>query len=321
PESTTARVAASSPAEVGAASEQAIARATAMVERAKGGRLDGVSVRDDISVLDAYDEADAALTDAANRAELISLTHPDPAMRDAADAARQAIGKVATDVSLDRDLYDALASLDTTDFDPATRHFHDRTLLEFRRAGVDRDDATRARVRELREELVAIGQDFDRNIRTDTRTARLPAESLAGLPDDYVRAHPADDDGLVTITTDYPDLTPFLTYARDATAREELWRLQRMRAYPANIDVLRRMLQRRHELATLLGYPNWAEYAAEDKMIASARNVSDFIDRIADAASDRAARDYDELLARKQLDSTGATAVERWDVSYLDDRI
>src|SRR5262245_11513577 len=100
-ESYAAPIAASSPAEVGAASERAIERARAMVDRAKGGGLDGASVHDGIFVLEAYDEAGAALTDAAHRVELISLTHPDPAMRDAADSARQAIAKVATDLSLD----------------------------------------------------------------------------------------------------------------------------------------------------------------------------------------------------------------------------
>ena len=75
---------------------------------------------------------------------------------------------------------------------------------------------------------------------------------------------------MVPITTEYPDFIPFLTYATDAAAREELWRLFRQRGHPANVDVLRRMLERRHELATLLGYPSWAEYAAEDKMIGSA---------------------------------------------------
>jgi thimet oligopeptidase len=310
-----AQLAASSPAEVNAACEQAIATARAHVDLVKTGGLAG------IALLDAYDGANAALIDGINRAELISVSHPDPAMREAADAGRQALAKVATDLSLDRDLYDVMAALDTTSFEHGTRHYVDRMLLEFRRAGVDRDDATRARVRELQEELVAIGQDFDRNIRTDTRTARLAPQALAGLPDDFVRAHPAGEDGLVGITTDYPDIIPFLTYATDAAAREELWRLQRQRAYPANIDVLQRMLERRHELANLLGYASWADYAAEDKMIGSARNIADFIERIAQAANVRAARDYEQLLARKRVDTPDADVVERWDVSYLDDRI
>jgi thimet oligopeptidase len=242
-------------------------------------------------------------------------------MRDAADAAKQGIAKVATDISLDRGLYDVLAALDLDGADPATRHYLAKTLRSFRRAGVDRDDATRARVRELQDELVAIGQDFDRNIRTDTRTGRFAPDALAGLPDDYVRAHPADADGLVGITTEYPDIIPFLTYSTDAGAREAMWRLFRLRGHPSNVDVLRRMIERRHELATLLGYPNWAQYATEDKMIGTAQNIADFIDRIAAAAADRAARDYDRLLARKRADSPGVDVVYPWDSSFLDDRL
>jgi thimet oligopeptidase len=176
-------------------------------------------------------------------------------------------------------------------------------------------------VRELQEELVAIGQDFDRNIRSDTRAARLEPAALAGLPEDYVRSHPVDDDGLVAITTDYPDLVPVLTYATDAGTREQLWRLQRQRAHPANIDVLHRMLARRYELARLLGYPDWAQYAAEDKMIGNAAHIAEFIDRITVAASPRATREYDEMLARKRVDRPEATAVDRWDFWYLEDRI
>ena len=81
------------------------------------------------------------------------------------------------------------------------------------------------------------------------------------------------------------------------------------------------MLERRYELARLLGYPNWAEYAAKDKMIGSAANIADFIDRIAVAGRDRAARDYDAMLARKRVDLPDAAVVDPWDVAYLEDRI
>jgi thimet oligopeptidase len=93
------------------------------------------------------------------------------------------------------------------------------------------------------------------------------------------------------------------------------------RGHPSNVDVLRRMLEHRHELATLLGYPSWAEYAAEDKMIGSAGNIADFIERIAEAGRERAGREYDRLLARKRVDAPDAPAVLPWDASYLDDRV
>ena len=314
-ESVAAQLATSSAEEVARAAETAIAEARAGIERVKTRQLTGAEL------LDTYDEAMTALANAANRVELIAVSHPDGGMRDAGDAAKQAIAKVITDISLDRGLYDVLAALDLPDADAPTRHYLSRTLRDFRRAGVDRDDTTRARVRELQDELVTIGQDFDRNIRTDTRTARLAPTALVGLPDDYVRAHPPGDDGLVAVTTDYPDVIPFLTYATDADAREVLWRLFRQRGHPANIDVLARLIGRRHELATLLGYPSWAEYVAEDKMIGTAGNIADFIDRIAAAAADRCQRDYDRLLARKQADEPAAQAVNPWDSAYLDDRL
>jgi thimet oligopeptidase len=232
-----------------------------------------------------------------------------------------AIAKVRTDLSLDRGLFDVLAGLDLADADPATRYYLERTLRDFRRSGVDRDEQTRTRVRALQEELVAIGQDFDRNIRVDTRTAALEPSALVGLPADYVRAHPPGEDGQVRITTEYPDIVPFMMYSTDAKAREQLWRLYRQRGYPSNVDVLRRMLERRHELATLLGYLSWAQYAAEDKMIGTEQNIEDFIERIAAAAADRSRRDYERLLRRKRVDQPDAAAVLPWDASYLDDRV
>ena len=41
----------------------------------------------------------------------------------------------------------------------------------------------------------------------------LDPEQLDGLPEDYIAAHPVGEDGLVEITTDYPDVYPFLTFA------------------------------------------------------------------------------------------------------------
>jgi thimet oligopeptidase len=60
---------------------------------------------------------------------------------------------------------------------------------------------------------------------------------------------------------------------------------------------------------------------AENKMIGTAENISDFIERIAAAAADRSRRDYEQLLERKRVDSPDAQAVLPWDAAYLDDRI
>ncbi|HLU32992.1 MAG TPA: M3 family metallopeptidase [Natronosporangium sp.] len=313
----------SSPAYLASATPEEFATATrAAIEAARAGIAQ--VTRGDLvgeARLDAYDEAIAALGTMLNLASLVSKVHPDPDTRAAADAAEQELDQVATDISLDRRVYDALREVDVSGADPATRYWVEKTLRDFRRAGVDRDEATRERIRALQEELVGIGQDFARNINSDTRSAKFPVSALAGMPQDWVAAHPPDADGMVTVTTDNPDVLPFLTYSRDAAARETMLRLWRQRGHPGNIDVLRRMLARRHELATLLGYPSWAAYVTEDKMIGTEQAAADFIAEVSAAARERMQRDYAALLARKQVDDPEATTVEPWDTRYLTERV
>jgi len=273
------------------------------------------------AALELYDEAVAQLSDASARASVVRHSHPDEPMRTAAEAAEQELESLATDLALDRGLYDVLVSLDVSQEDAATRKYMERLLRDFRRAGVDRDEATRARVKALNEELVRIGQEFSRNIQEDVRAVELTPAQLEGLPADYVRSHEPGERSTVRITTDYPDLVPFMTYARSHTARELLWRANRQRGYPKNLEVLQRLVEKRHELATLLGYASWAAYATEDKMIRTEQAAGDFVEKISQASLARSQRDYETLLARKRQEEPGAERVDPWDQAYLEDRV
>src|SRR5205085_1506737 len=273
---TSAELLVANPETFEATNQRALEQAEALVAKLKS----QPSPRRTVATLAAFDEAMATLSDASSRASVARNAHPDAAMRDVAERCEQQVDALATRLSLDRGIYDALRELDPTGEDPATRFYLQRTLRDFRRAGVDRDEATRKRVQALNEELVRIGQEFSRNIREDVRSIEVDPADLAGLPEDYVRGHPPGANGKVTITTDYPDYVPFLSYARSEAAREKLWRVYRQRAHPKNLSVLARMLEKRYELATLLGYPSWAAYVTEDKMIGSAQAAADFIARI-----------------------------------------
>jgi thimet oligopeptidase len=291
-------------------------RARAEAERAKA-----TGGRDGAATLRAFDAAFSAVGEAAARASLCRNVHPDPRLRDAAEAAEQEVDALSTELSLDRGLYDALAAVDASGEDGPTRHLVAKSLRDFHRAGVDKDEATRTRVRALREELVRIGQEFGRNIKDDVRRLTLDAADLDGLPEDWKRTHPPGPDGKVTVTTDNTDYVPFMTYARSERAREALWRLYRLRGHPKNLDVLSRMLSRRAELARVLGYPSWAAYVTEDKMIGSAEAAAEFVEKISRAAEARMRRDHDQLLARKRRDVPQAQRVEPWDSAYLQERV
>jgi thimet oligopeptidase len=282
-------------------------------------RLVGVKEKRTLAnTLVPYDQLMRELDRAASATGLIQKVHPDSALREAADRSDRKVSALATEISLDRRVFDAVQAMDLSDADPVTRQYVGRILRDFRLAGVDRDSATRVRIKELREELVVIGQEFDRNIRDDVRTIEVrSAAELAGLPQDYIAAHPPGQDGRVRITTEYPDVFPVFTYARSDDLRRRLRAAFDNRAYPANIAVLDRMIVRRDELARLLGYQSWADYAVADKMTGSAANASAFVDRVVAASGEAAQREYETLLRRKRQDDPAATGINRWEVAYL----
>jgi thimet oligopeptidase len=259
---------------------------------------------------------------AGSLAALYRSVHPNAAVRDVATKLEQDIADIGTELELSRPVFEAVQTLDTSTADKATQHTVTRVLRDFRRAGVDRDEPTRARIKQLNNELVEIAQVFERNIRDDVRTLTLGSpEDLAGLPDDYIAHHAPNAGGTIVLTTDYPDYLPFMTYAHSDTVREQFYRLYASRGYPANTEVLTRLLEKRHELAALLGYQDWAAYITEDKMIKTATAVQTFIDQVAQLSAERAERDRAELLARLRKVQPSAAEVAIWQRSYLTDQL
>jgi thimet oligopeptidase len=272
-------------------------------------------------VLQLWNDADIALRAAESISSLLSEVHPDEAVRSLAEQRAQDVDRLATDRGLDRELFEVLDGIDATGLDEQAYRFREHILRDFRRSGVDRADDVRGRLREISERLTVLDQDFSRIIRDDVRSIRVTPAQLSGLPDDYIAAHPVDADGLVTITTDYPDLMPFRTFARDAAARRQLTFEYLNRGWPANDDVLHEMLSLRDEKARILGYRSWPDYDADIKMIGTGAAIAEFIERIADAAEPAGRRDKQLLVDRQRKDDPGAAELTMADVAYYTELI
>ncbi|WP_353355245.1 M3 family metallopeptidase [Intrasporangium sp. DVR] len=296
---------------VGRRGDDELARCQSLVEELKAS-----PPTEALDALHLWNDAQVALSNAAAVGSLFAEIHPDKAVRDRAEAVAQGVQKVDTDLGLDQQLYGVLAGLDPAGLDADALRLLERTLRDFRRSGVDRDDETRARLRELSEKGLLLSQEFSKNIRENVRSVRLRPEQLDGLPQDWVDAHPVDDEGLVTVTTDYPDVVPFRTFAKDADARRALVKEFLTIGWPANDAVLQDILAVRRETAALLGYESWADYDAEVKMIGTGKAIADFIDRITELAADSAARDKAVLLERMRQDRPGATDIDGADHAY-----
>ncbi len=274
------------------------------------------------SVLIPLDRLYLAIDNATGFTYLMNHVHPDEALQEAADQCVQAFSELLTDVGLSTALYKRVKQVDTAGADSVTQRFQHRVLRDFKRAGVDQDPATRERLRKINRRIVELGQQFSRHIRSDVGTIELedPA-SLDGLPDDYVARHSPDDDGTITISTDYPDLFPFMRYSRDDAARKALYQRYLRRAYPENRKTLRALIEKRHELATTLGYPSYAAYATQVLMSDDPETVATFIDRIHRMAGPRAEADYARLLQALREDYPDVTEVGSWQKAYAEERV
>jgi thimet oligopeptidase len=268
------------------------------------------------AAMSLWNDLNLALENAFSVASLMSNVHPDEAVRSRGEQAEQDAHKLLTDIGLDRELFEVLAAVDPQDLEEAGRRVHMLAMRDFRRAGVDQDENVRTRLKELAERETAVGQEFSKNIRDDVRSIRVEPGTLAGLPDDFVTGHPAGDDGLVEVTTEYPDYVPFMTFCRDRDARARLVREFLNRAWPDNDALLHELLELRREHAQLLGYDGWPSYDAEVKMIGKGSAIPEFIERITEASDAAARRDVDVLLQRLRQDHPEVDSVDNVDKMF-----
>jgi thimet oligopeptidase len=194
--------------------------------------------------------------------------------------------------------------------------------LEFRLAGVDKNDATRERIKKLNDDLTAEQAAFDRNISDDQKKVEVTdPKELDGLPQDYIDRHKPGPDGKIYVSTNYPDALPALKFSKSDEFRRRLFLAFNTRAYPKNRDVLESMMKTRYEIATTLGYSSWADYNAADKMIKNGGNIHDFIQKVDSAARPTTEREYAMLLAEKQKTDASARSVGDYENSYLSELV
>ncbi len=238
------------------------------------------------------------------------MVHPLAAVRDAAQELQQAISAEGRALSLNREVYEALAALDVSGEDAATQYYVERALLGYRLSGVDKDEATRERIRALADKMTELSMSFSRTVQDDVRKIEVAdAEELSGLPEDYLARHGVQtrDEGQgklgleadepVVLTTDPPEMSPVMSYAVSPKLRRRMYLAYNDRGYPANKQVLLDLLAAREEMAGLLGFRSWADLATVDQMMGSAAKMRKFLNEVEAAALETCQREFAELEA------------------------
>jgi thimet oligopeptidase len=259
----------------------------------------------------AYDDAVAVLSQAGSECGLLDSVYPSKPVRDKAQEMAQKVAEAATALSLNQAVYKALAAVDASKADPATRHYVERTLLQYRLAGVDKDDATRARLRELQDKATLLSLTIGRNVQEGAKTVEITDLSeLEGLPEDFRANHAPDESGKVVLTTDYPDYLPVMTFAASDALRTRMFLAYNTRAFPANRDLLLDLFRTRHAIANLLGFATWADFATADQMIGSAGAMKRFLERLEVATRAGGQQEYGIVLGFARTQRPGLDALD-----------
>jgi thimet oligopeptidase len=257
-----------------------------------------------------YDAAIEQLSLAGSQAGVLNSVAAEKGVRDQAQMEAQRVAMAASALSLNRAIYEALAAIDLDGASAATKHYVERTLLSYRLAGVDKDQATRDHLQSLHEKATRLSLEFSRNIQEGAKTIEATAVELDGLPADYLARHGADAEGRVTLTTDPPDMQPVMTFAASAGLRERMFLAYNTRAYPANRQILLDLLATRQEIATVLGFRSWADLATADQMMGSAANVRTFLAKLDESSRKGARREHELIVKFARERQSGLTAID-----------
>jgi oligopeptidase A len=216
------------------------------------------------------------------------------------------------------------------DLDSAQRKLLENALRDFRLAGVDLPADSKARYREVAQRLAHLATKFSENVldaaRAYTRGVTDEAE-LAGLPASAVDraaadAREANRPGWL-FKLDQPTYTTVMTSAESQQLRRDIYEAWVTRASELgpsagrfdNNPLIDEILPLRHELARLLGFQSFADFALATRMAKSSKQVLAFLNDLARRclpAARRELSDLEEFAGRK---------LEAWDLAFYGERL
>ncbi|MGE0788313.1 MAG: M3 family metallopeptidase [Sandaracinaceae bacterium] len=252
------------------------------------------------------------------------------ALRAAYNAVQPKVSELYSSIPLDEKLYRRLVAFsetkEATALSPTRRRFLDKELRGFRRNGADLDPAGKERLTAIDVELARLTTTFAQNLLDETNAFELVVTDearLAGLPESArkgARAS-AEQKGLEgwRFTLQAPSVTAVLTYLEDAEIRETVWRAYNSRAASGprdNRPLIVRILELRKEKATLLGYPDFADFVTEERMAKRGTQAQEFVKDLTERTKPFFDRENEELRAFANKET-----LNPWDVGIYSERL
>ena len=202
----------------------------------------------------------------------------------------------------------------------------------FTRSGALLNDEDKEKLRKLSEEASMLSLQFSQNLLKENKDFQLhltDRKDLAGLPDTAIEAaaqtaREAGKEGWV-FTLDFPSYSPFMSYSDRRELRKQMYMAKNTICThhndANNIDICKRLINLRREIAQLLGFRSYADYVMKHRMAGNARNVYRLLDDLVIAYKPVAVKEREavEKMA-KQMEGSRFVMMP-WDMGYYSHKL
>ena len=261
------------------------------------------------------------------------------ALRRAHNACVPKMSDHATELGQNEDLFRACKAMAGSEhysrLDISRQKIIQNSLRDFHLSGIDLEQREKDRYKVLKQKLSQLQTRFEENLLDATHGwSRLVTDEsqLSGLPDTAIElaaqnARRQDRTGWL-FTLEYPSYAPVMNYADDRTFRQEMYTAYNTRASEQgpnagkwdNGPLMTQILSLRQELATLLGYANYAEYSLVEKMADTPEEVMEFLRNLAVRSKTVAQRDM-AVLKEFAAQEYGLDELHAWDIPYYSEKL
>ena len=197
----------------------------------------------------------------------------------------------------------------------------------FVRSGALLDEVGKDRLRKLTEEASMLSLQFSQNVLKENKAYTLhitDEQQLDGLPNTAREAahEAAKEHGLKgwVFTLDAPSYGPFMMYSTQRELRKELYMARNTLCIKDNdtnnLELCKRLINLRREMAQLLGYDTFADYVMKHRMATKVENVYKLLNDLIEAYKPKAIEEREEVEALAKEEEGAAFKMEPWDLAF-----
>ncbi|MBV8414165.1 MAG: Zn-dependent oligopeptidase [Verrucomicrobia bacterium] len=309
------------PAEVAKTTDSTIAKANKALDAI--GRLDPNKVTFQ-NTFRALDDIQAEVTQEQNRIGVLSQAHPSAQVREAAIEADQKFSVWAVGVEYRKDVYKAVKAFAATtpNLQGEDRRLFNEQLRDYKRAGLDLPEDQQKDVEDLRKELAKSQTLFEFNVNNAATPVKFTRAELEGVPDSLLTKLKTGEDEYVLDANVTFQMAQVMDNAVNEETRKKLYIARDNRARAKNIDLLRKVLELRADIAHKLGYNSWADYETETRMAKTGETALGFLEKLKDGLEPKYRAELAEFKQIKAA-SKGSTTpdVNIWDWRYCAEQL